>query len=120
MYQNKAAAHERLEKLEEAMADCDQSLKCNNRYGKALDRRAKVMRKLTNKLGGGDENNKLRVAQLMQALEDLSMCCQLDGFRQDQLAFVDELREESQPGASVCPRHQPIFYLLHTGSIHRP
>merc|ERR1740128_44599 len=94
MYQNKAAAHERLEKLEEAMADCDQSLKCNNRYGKALDRRAKVMRKLTNKLGGGDENNKLRVAQLMQALEDLSMCCQLDGFRQDQLAFVDELLKE--------------------------
>ena len=31
MYQNKAAANERLDRLEEAKADCDLSLKCNNR-----------------------------------------------------------------------------------------
>ena len=39
-----------------------------------MDRRAKVLRKLTGKLGGGDDNTKLRVSQLMQALEVTMYC----------------------------------------------
>jgi len=94
MYQNKAATYERLDQLEEAMQDCQKSLQANNRYGKALDRRAKLLRKQASKLPGGDENIQLKIDKLMQALEDLSMCCQLDGYRQDQLTFVDELLKE--------------------------
>merc|ERR1719319_239032 len=44
MYQNRAAAHEKLERLAEATEDCNLSIKNNNKYGKALDRRAKLHR----------------------------------------------------------------------------
>ena len=39
------------------------------RYVKALDRRAKVLRKLSGKLMGGDENLNLKIEYLRQALE---------------------------------------------------
>ena len=39
------------------------------RYVKALDRRAKVLRKLAGKLTGGDENLNLKIEYLRQALE---------------------------------------------------
>ena len=39
------------------------------RYAKALDRRAKVLRKLAAKLKGGDENLNLKIEHLSQALE---------------------------------------------------
>jgi len=94
MYQNRAAANERLDQLVAAKADCDSSLQCNNRYGKALDRRAKVLRKLANQLGGTDDQLSARVSHLKQGLEDMSMCCQLEGYKQDQLIFVDGLLKE--------------------------
>lgn len=40
-----------------------------HRYVKALDRRAKVLRKLAGKLTGGDENLNLKIEYLRQALE---------------------------------------------------
>jgi import receptor subunit TOM70 len=94
MYQNRAAANERLEKLELALQDCDLSIQNNNRYGKALDRQAKVLRKLAAKLGGDEENLNKRILMLTQALEDMSMCCQLEGYKQEQLTFIDGLLKE--------------------------
>jgi len=94
MHQNRAATFERMEKLELAIEDCNASLKCNNRYGKALERRSKVLQKLASKLGGGDENLQKKVDQLTLALEDMSMCCQLSGYRQDLITFTDQLLQE--------------------------
>eukprot|EP00088_Acartia_fossae_P027010 TRINITY_DN2779_c0_g1_i2.p1 TRINITY_DN2779_c0_g1~~TRINITY_DN2779_c0_g1_i2.p1 ORF type:complete len:510 (+),score=122.95 TRINITY_DN2779_c0_g1_i2:43-1572(+) len=94
MYQNRAAANERLENLDAALKDCEFSLKNNNRYGKALDREAKVLRKLAAKLGGEQEDLNKRISMLTQALEDMSMCCQLEGYKQDQLTFIDGLLKE--------------------------
>jgi len=101
MYQNRAAANERLESLDAAKIDCDSSLQCNNRYGKALDRRAKVLRKLATKLGGTDQQLESRVTHLKQALEDMSMCCQLEGYKQDQLMFVDGLLKELGSASAI-------------------
>jgi len=94
MYQNRAAANERLEKLDLALKDCDSSIKNNNRYGKALDRRAKILKKLAAKLGGEVEDLKKRISMLTQALEDISMCCLLDGYNNDQFTFTDGLLKE--------------------------
>ena len=44
-YQNRAAAHDQLDDLEAVIADCDVAVKLNNKYVKALDRRARTMRK---------------------------------------------------------------------------
>jgi len=94
MYQNRAAANERLEKLDLALEDCNLSIKNNNRYAKALDREAKVLKKLAAKLGGDEESLNKRITMLSQALEDMSMCCQLEGYKQEQLAFIDSLLKE--------------------------
>merc|ERR1712222_258872 len=53
MYQNRAASHERMERWAEATSDCDLSIKNNNKYGKALDRRSKLHRKQALLQGGG-------------------------------------------------------------------
>merc|ERR1719422_238054 len=46
MYQNRAAALERLERYEEALKDCGESIRLNNRYGKSYDRRCKILKKI--------------------------------------------------------------------------
>ena len=46
MYQNRAAALERLDKYEEAIKDCGESVRLNNRYGKSYDRRCKILKKI--------------------------------------------------------------------------
>merc|ERR1719394_1575053 len=62
MYQNRAASHERMERWAEATSDCDLSIKNNNKYGKALDRRSKLHRKQLRKQAhlqaGGEEGMK--------------------------------------------------------------
>merc|ERR1719158_2430964 len=89
MYQNRAAAHERLDQLEEATKDCDISIKHNNKYGKALDRRAKLHKKRAALLEGGGKMEDF-IMHLKQAMEDVSMAAQIDGFKHEQLLFVDE------------------------------
>ena len=92
MYQNRAAAQERLENLESALQDCQESLRLNNRYGKSYDRRSKILKKVVEKL----DNSKLddKIVHLRQALEDVSVLAQLDGYQQHQLAMVDEILKQ--------------------------
>ena len=42
---HRAAAHDQLDDLESVIADCNVAVKLNNKYVKALDRRAKTVRK---------------------------------------------------------------------------
>ena len=98
MYQNRAAAQERLEQLESALQDCQESLRLNNRYGKSYDRRSKILKKVVDKL----DNTKLddKILHLRQALEDVSVLAQLDGYQQQQLLMVDEILK--QLGKHCC------------------
>ena len=92
MYQNRAAALERLDRLEEGLKDCGESLRLNNRYGKSYDRRSKILKKLVDTMDG----NKLeeRIKHLRQALEDVSVLAQLDGYNPQQLVIVDEVLKQ--------------------------
>merc|ERR1712038_1163394 len=94
MYQNRAASHERMERWAEATSDCDLSIKNNNKYGKALDRRSKLHRKQAHLQGGGEEGMKARICHLRKAMEDVSMVAQIEGFKHEQLLFVDEVLKQ--------------------------
>ena len=92
MYQNRAAALERLDRLEEGLKDCGESLRLNNRYGKSYDRRSKILKKLVDKMDGGQLEE--RIKHLRQALEDVSVLAQLDGYNPQQLVIVDEVLKQ--------------------------
>jgi len=94
MYQNRAASHERMERWAEATSDCDLSIKNNNKYGKALDRRSKLHRKQAHLQAGGEEGMKARICHLRKAMEDVSMVAQIEGFKHEQLLFVDEVLKQ--------------------------
>merc|ERR1719500_2176879 len=94
MYQNRAASHEKMERWAQATSDCDLSIKNNNKYGKALDRRSKLHRKQAHLQGGGDEGMKARISHLRKAMEDVSMVAQIEGFKHEQLLFVDEVLKQ--------------------------
>jgi len=91
IYQNRAAAKERLEKYEEGLSDCDESIKLNNRYCKALDRRAKINKKLALAVQSGDDLVEKKIKLLRQAMEDISLLALLEGYKHEQLLFVDEV-----------------------------
>jgi len=93
IYQNRAATNERLEKFDEGLKDCDESIKLNNRYGKALDRRSKINKKIALSLtsGEGDDIVEKKIKHLKQAMEDVSLVAQLEGYKHEQLMFVDEV-----------------------------
>ena len=87
------------------------------RYGKALDRRAKLHRRLATSLGGGDEALQGRIVHLRQAMEDVSMVAQIDGFKHEQLMFVDEVlkllgsalaRQQGKSRLAVLPSSHTI------------
>ena len=44
-HQNRAAAHDQLNDTSAVLSDCDTAINLNNKYVKALDRRAKTLRK---------------------------------------------------------------------------
>lgn len=92
MYQNRAAALERLDRLDEGLKDCGESLRLNNRYGKSYDRRSKILKKLVDTLDGGKLEE--RIKHLRQALEDVSVLAQLDGYNPQQLGLVDEILKQ--------------------------
>lgn len=99
IFQNRAAANERLEKLEEAVGDCTESIKLNNKYGKSYDRRSKILKKIAD--GVSKEDLDQRIGHLRQSLEDVSVLAHLDGYRQEHLLFVDIVLKELGSGLAV-------------------
>ena len=91
-YQNRAAAHDQLQDLEMVISDCGRALELNNKYVKALDRRAKANRK--GALNNGTEYA-VAVAKLRQSLLDITAVCILEGFqKQEHLMMVDAVLKE--------------------------
>lgn len=116
MYQNRAAANEKLERLVEATTDCDSSIQYNNKYGKALDRRAKLHRKRAGLLGGDEGDTQQRIKHLQQAMEDVSMVAQLEGYKHEQLLFVDEVLKQLGSALAIvaAKNRSPILPSSHT------
>lgn len=82
-HQNRAAAIDQLDKIEEVIVDCDSAINLNNKYVKALDRKAKTLRK---------QAKKAHVDKLKQCLEDITSVCILEGFqKQEHLMMVDAM-----------------------------
>jgi len=90
-HQNRAAAYDQQENLELVIEDCDTAINLNNKYVKALDRRARTLRKQAQKV----ENFVLQVEKLKQCLEDITSVCILEGFqKQEHLVMVDAVLKE--------------------------
>ena len=93
------------------MSDCNEALRLNNRYVKALERRARVQRKAASN-GSSDLTKSLEsssnsttsaestvtqdtVDKLRMALEDMTAVCILEGFqKQEHLMLVDSILKE--------------------------
>jgi len=116
IFQNRAATNEKLERLEEGLKDCDESIKLNSRYGKALDRRSKLLKKVSASLGKTDAEVEKRIANLRQSMEDVSMVAQLDGYKQEQLIFVDEVLKDLGSSLAVmeAKKRPPVLPSSHT------
>ena len=82
------------------IADCNVAVKLNNKYVKALDRRAKTVRKQAMQVvaiyntaillaNNKVENYVIQVEKLKQCLEDITSVCILEGF-QKQVFVVQE------------------------------
>lgn len=100
-YQNRAAAFEQLENDSAVLSDCTMALKLNGRYVKAMERRARVLRKKSANASKncGDnvalEEQKDIICQLKTALEDVTAVCILEGFqKQDHMMLVDTILKE--------------------------
>lgn len=112
-YQNRAAAYDQLENLDAVFNDCTRALELNKRYLKAMDRRAKVLRKQVQKLQSADVES---VSKLKMALEDMTAVCILDGFqKQEYLMMVDTiLKELGRVEAKIAIRNrQPALTSHH-------
>jgi import receptor subunit TOM70 len=101
-YQNRAAAYDQLEDVVSVLSDCDIALNLNNKYVKALDRRAKALRKQAQKI----ENFAIQVEKLKQCVEDITSVCLLEGFqKQEHLLLVDQvLRELGRAEAALASK----------------
>jgi len=111
-HQNRAAAFDQLEDLEMVLSDCDTALNLNNKYVKALDRRAKTLRKQAMKI----ENLEIQVEKLKQCVEDVTSVCLLEGFqKQEHLVMVDQvLRELGRAEAALASKtREPVITSPH-------
>jgi len=111
-HQNRAAAYDFLEDLDMVIADCDTALNLNNKYVKALDRRAKTLRKQAMKI----ENYEIQVEKLKQCVEDITSVCLLEGFqKQEHLVLVDQvLRELGRAEAALASKtREPVLTSSH-------
>ncbi|CAG2164555.1 unnamed protein product [Oppiella nova] len=104
-YQNRAASYEMLKKYREVVDDCDKAIQLNNRYVKALVRRAKALESL------GDTTS---------ALFNITAVCILEQFQnQTNLLTTDRLlREQSKVKAkalfkSRTPRLPSEHFISH-------
>ena len=115
-YQNRAAAYEQLvrhilflksrfyskslqESDESVLSDCSMALKNNSKYVKAMERRARVLRKQANVLSKKEDleiNDQEEVVRKMKiALEDMTAVCILEGFqKQEPMLLVDTMLKE--------------------------
>lgn len=79
-YQNRAAAYEQLKKWSAVKNDCTTALELNNKYVKALYRRAKARENMNDLIG---------------SLEDITATCILEGFQNNNsLVFADRVLKE--------------------------
>jgi len=111
-HQNRAAAHDQLDDLESVIADCNVAVKLNNKYVKALDRRAKTVRKQAMQV----ENYVIQVEKLKQCLEDITSVCILEGFqKQEHMMMVDSvLKELGRAEAGLASKNrQPVMTSPH-------
>jgi len=96
IYQNRAAAYENVDKLDNVIADCSEAIKLNPKYTKALLRRAKVAEKQE---------------KLNMALEDLTAVCIIECFRVSKtlqtvdvlLKKIGKLRAKERFGKDKAP-----------------
>jgi len=99
-YQNRAAAYEQLENDTAVLSDCSMALKYNFKYVKAMERRARVLRKQS--IVKQKENEDISVEdqdevvkKLKTALEDCTAVCILEGFqKQEHMMLVDTILKE--------------------------
>jgi len=111
-HQNRAAAYDQMNDTSAVLSDCDTAINLNNKYVKALDRRAKTLRKQAMKV----ENFEYQVEKLKQCLEDITSVCVLEGFqKQEHLIMVDSvLKELGRAEAAVASRNrQPMLTSKH-------
>jgi import receptor subunit TOM70 len=92
-YQNRAASYEMLKRYEEVIADCNQAIKYNKKYTKALQRRAKAYESIGN---------------IGEALNDITAACILDQFEnQSNLLMTDRLlRQQSKSKAKTYVKNR--------------
>lgn len=98
-YQNRAAAYEQQENDEAVVSDCTMALKNNSKYVKAMERRARTLRKQAEKLRKKEDNDKETlediVLKLKTSLEDCTGVCILEGFqKQEPMILVDAILKE--------------------------
>merc|ERR1712142_1339020 len=111
-HQNRAAAYDQLNDIEAVIEDCDTAVNFNNKCVKALDRRAKSLRKQAMKV----ENFEVQVDKLKQCLEDITSVCILEGFqKQEHLVMVDSvLKELGRAEAGLASKsRQPVLTSPH-------
>ncbi|CAH1996272.1 unnamed protein product [Acanthoscelides obtectus] len=96
-YQNRAAAYEQLKKWSSVIADCSKAIELNNRYEKALYRRAKA-----------EEMTK----DWENALDDITSVCLLQNFgNQSALMMADRVLKElgKKNSAEAMKNKKPIM-----------
>lgn len=96
-YQNRAAAYEQLKKWSSVISDCTKAIELNNRYEKALYRRAKA-----------EEMTK----DWVNALDDVTSVCLLQNFgNQSALLMADRVLKElgKKNAAEAIKNRQPII-----------
>nr|CAI5862280.1 unnamed protein product [Callosobruchus analis] len=96
-YQNRAAAYEQLKKWSSVIADCSKAIDLNNRYEKALYRRAKA-----------EEMTK----DWVNALDDITSVCLLQNFsNQSALLMADRVLKElgKKNAAEAMKNKKPII-----------
>ncbi len=79
------------------LSDCNSAIELNKGYSKALERRARVCRRLANM--EDPSSKKSPVEYLKTALEDLTAVCILEGFqKQENIVLVDTVLKELGKG----------------------
>ncbi|XP_014259369.1 mitochondrial import receptor subunit TOM70 [Cimex lectularius] len=94
LYQNRAAAYDALSNLDEVIKNCTEAIKLKPTYLKALNRRYKACEKK---------------GQLWQALEDITSCCYLQRFsNEDDISTADRiLKKYGQEEAKKYVKNKP-------------
>lgn len=96
-YQNRAAAYEQLKKWSSVISDCTKAIELNNRYEKALFRRAKAEE---------------MIKDWVNALDDITSVCLLQNFgNQNALLMADRVLKElgKKNAAEAIKTRKPVM-----------